>query len=177
MKTSRAVALVSSALAVGLVLSGCTATEQADRQAYRLGSNLCIVNNSSSTMSIAWRGYPDARQIPGGGQSCNSGKSDIPDVFGTLEYEPVGQAGTKLKLYVSAYNQLYGLPSAEAFFIASPRNKGACWQYDVGEMKTVDTGWLHGEMTRLEDSSDHKEFVLILTDKVSEPAGENCPRP
>lgn len=176
MKTSPAVALISSALAVGLVLSGCTATEQADRQAGKLGSNLCIVNNSSSTMSIAWRGYPDARQIPGGGQLCNSGnESDVPDVLGTLEYEPVGQAGTKLKLYVAAFNMAIGSPHAEAYFKASPGMwRGACYQYGVGEMKTVDTGWLHGEMTRQKDSSNNKEFVLILTDRVGEPAGGRC---
>jgi len=176
MKTSRAVALIASALAAGLVLSGCMASEQTDRQASKLGSNLCIVNNSSSTMSIAWRGYPDARQIPGGGQLCNSGnESDVPDVLGTLEYEPAGQAGTKLKLYVAAYNIAIGRPHAEAYFVASPgKRQGACYQYDVGEMKTVDTGWLHGEMTRQKDSSDHKEFVLILTDRVGQPAGGRC---
>ena len=176
MKKPRAVALISSLLTVGLALSGCAAPADSDRQAGKLGSSLCIVNDSSASMRIAWRGWSDVREIPKGDHLCNSGnESSVPDVLGTLEYEPAGQSGTWLKLYVAAYNIAIGSPHAEAYFETSTgARKGACYQYEVGETKTVDTGWLHGEMVRHVDSADHKEFVLTLWDKVGEPNGGRC---
>jgi hypothetical protein len=158
------------------LITGGTTIEESDRQASVLGSRLCIVNNSTAKMSIFWRGYPDARGIPAGGSNCNSGyESDRADVAGSLEYEPADTPGTRQVLSVAAHNAYINSPKAEALFVLPNGDKmGACNWYVPGKTKSFDTGWLHGTMTRLDDSEDNKEFVLTLTDKVSEPSGESC---
>lgn len=158
------------------LIDGGTTIEKSDRQASVLGSRLCIVNNSTAKMSIFWRGYPDARGIPAGGSNCNSGyETEMADVAGSLEYEPADTPGTRQVLSVAAHNAYLNSPRAEAIFLLPNGDKmGACNWYVPGKTKSFDTGWLHGTMTRLDDSEDNKEFVLTLTDKVSEPSGESC---
>ena len=194
MKTTRLVALTSIPLALGLALTGCalpgnvllgtaplssgneTSTEIL-RSASLKGSRMCIINNSSLPMSVLWRGYPDSRDIPIGGRHCNSGwepSSDRTDIEGSIAYVAFGETGRVRYIQVSAMNQGLYWPQAQAeFFVPGGGRGGACARFSVGQMEFIDTGYLHGELTRLEDSDDNKEYELTLTDRIGAPGG-NC---
>jgi len=194
-KFSRSVSMTAITIAVGLTLTGCTlpgnvllgssplisggtTLEKADRSASIKGTRLCVINSSTSPMSIFWRGYPNAREIPVGERNCNSGYEtarDVPDVEAIISYDVLGETGKLRTLEFSAQNFWQYPPGAESMIIDSAgARRGVCHDFAVGQSKFVDTGWLRGVMTRLDDSEDNKEFVLTLTDKVSEPSGESC---
>jgi len=160
------------------VLIGDATQGQTDRSASTRGTRLCVINSSSSPMSIFWRGYPDARDIPMGERSCNSGYEtvrDRPDVEALISYVVPGEAGKLRTLEVSARNFWALPPVAKSMIIDSAgARKGVCWDFSVGESKYVDTGWLRGVMTRLDDSADNKEFEFTLTDRVGERGGGDC---
>ena len=196
MKTSRSVSIISLTVAVGLALTGCSLTGtiplgsppvligdatqgQTDRSASLKGTRLCVINNSTSAMSIFWRGYPNAREIPVGERNCNSGYEtdyDVPDVKATISYEVLGETGKVRTLEVSAHNFWQYPPGADSEIVNSAgARRGVCHDFSVGQSKFVDTGWLRGVMTRMDDSADNKEFEFTLTDKIGEPGGsEDC---
>ena len=194
MKTSRSVSIMSLTVAVGLALTGCSlpgtiplgsppvligdATQgQTDRSASVSGSRMCVINNATATMSILWQGYSDARDIPPGGQNCNSGyeTGNKDDVSATISYVASDDAGTVHELHVAANNNWLWTPEASAVvYLPDETKKGLCRPFTVGQTRFVETGWLRGEMTRINDSADNKEFEFILTDKVGDVVGEDC---
>jgi hypothetical protein len=194
MKTSRSVSIMSLTVAVGLALTGCSlpgtiplgsppvligdATQgQTDRSASVSGSRMCVINNATATMSILWQGYSDARDIPSGGRNCNSGyeTSNKDDVSATISYVASDDAGTVHELHVAANNNWLWTPEASAVvYLPDETKKGLCRPFTVGQARFVETGWLRGEMTRINDSADNKEFEFILTDKVGDVVGEDC---
>ena len=195
MKTSRSVSIISLTVAVGLALTGCSlpgsiplgsppvligdATQSpTDRSASLKGTRLCVINSSTSAMSILWRGYPNAREIPVGERNCNSGYEtdyNVPDVKATLSYEVLGETGKVRTLEVEAHNFWQYQPGAKSVIIDSAGAKrGVCHDFSVGQSKFVDTGWLRGVMTRMDDSADNKEFEFALSDKIGEPGGVPC---
>lgn len=194
MKTTRLVALTSMPLALVLALTGCalpgspllgtaplstgeTALVQADRSASLKGSRLCVVNNSTATMSILWQGFSESQDIPSGGQNCNSGYEDSKknDVSGTISYVASDNAGTVHEINVAADNNWLWSPHASALvYLPDGTRKGVCRSFDVGQTRFVETGWLRGDLTRINDSADNKEFELLLTDKVGDVAGGDC---
>ncbi len=151
---------------------------KAERSASMKGTRLCVINSSTSPMSIFWRGYPDAREIPVGERNCNSGYEtahDVPDVEARISYVVLGETGNLRTLEVSAHNPWQYPPGAAAMIIDSAGvRRGVCHDFSVGESKIVDTGWLRGVMTRLDDSADNKEFEFTFTDKVGERGGGDC---
>ena len=158
-------------------LSGHTASsDQVERSASLKGSRMCIINNSSLNMTISWRGYPDARDIPIGERNCNSGWEDSDsqsDIEGTISYVAAGETGRVRYINVWAENQILWWPHASAMTrIPGGKSVGACGNWSLGETHFIDTGWLHGILTRLEDSDDNKEYELVLTDKIGEPGGD-----
>jgi len=195
MKTSRSVSLISVTLAVGLGLTGCSlpgtiplgsppvliadeSQGQVDRSASIRGSRLCVINNSTLSLSIFWRGYPDAREIPVGERNCNSGyeTGKQPDVAADISYRPSREMGEVQSLYVSADN-IWFLPANGAAHVSfNGKDRGVCNLFSVGDSKTVETGWLRGAMTRINDSADNVEFEVTLTDNSAEPGGEYCSR-
>lgn len=180
--TAALIAATTAALAIAL--TGCATPVSAptpdpsDRDASVRGSRLCIINNSSTAMTITWRGFADARGIPAGGQQCNSGYEvgHLSDVKGVIEYAVAGQPGGVDDIFVFANNDYIGLPVATVAIDPSGigDGMGACGVFDVDYTRNMDTGWLHGSIQRIADSSDNKEFVLILTDNVGQPSGEEC---
>ncbi len=185
---------MSLTVAVGLALTGCSlpgtiplgsppvligdATQgQTDRSASVSGSRMCVINNATATMSILWQGYSDARDIPSGGRNCNSGyeTSNKDDVSATISYVASDDAGTVHELHVAANNNWLWTPEASAVvYLPDETKKGLCRPFTVGQTRFVETGWLRGEMTRINDSADNKEFEFILTDKVGDVVGEDC---
>jgi hypothetical protein len=181
-------------LALGLALTGCSlpgtiplgsppvliADETqgpVDRSASIRGSRLCVINNSTLPLSIFWRGYPDARDIPVGERNCNSGyeTGNKNDVSATISYVVSGDDAKVHEIKVAANNYWQFYPDASATVAFSDEmRKGACGFFDVGGTRFVETGWLRGVLTRLDDSADNKEFELTLTDKFGEIAGSDC---
>ena len=160
------------------IINGGTTIENADRAASIKGTRLCVINSSTSSMSIFWRGYPNAREIPVGGRNCNSGYEttrDVPDVKATISYAVADEVAKVRTLEVSANNFWQFPPGAASIIIDSTgAQRGVCHDFAIGQSKFVDTGWLHGEMIRVDDSDDNKEFEFTLTDKVGEPGGGDC---
>jgi hypothetical protein len=193
-KFSRSVSLTAITIAVGLALTGCTlpgtiplgsppvliadeSQGQVDRSASIRGSRLCVINNSTSSMTILWQGYPDARDIPIGERNCNSGyeTGNKNDVSATISYVVSGDDAKVHEIKVAANNYWQFYPDASATVAFSDEmRKGACGFFDVGGTRFVETGWLRGELTRLDDSADNKEFELTLTDKRGDIAGSDC---
>ena len=193
-KFSRSVSLTAITLAVGLALTGCTlpgnvplgsspiinggtTIENADRNASIRGSRLCVINNSTLAMSIFWQGFPDARDIPVGERNCNSGyeTGNKNDVSAIISYAVSGEAGKVHEMKVAANNDWQSSPLASAQVSIDEYSwRGVCTSFNVGETRFVETGWLRGAMTRLNDSADNKEFELTLTDKLGEIVGSVC---
>jgi hypothetical protein len=193
-KFSRSVSLTAITIAVGLALTGCTlpgtiplgsppvliadeSQGQVDRSASIRGSRLCVINNSSLAMSIFWQGFPDARDIPVGERNCNSGyeTGNKNDVSAIISYAVSGEAGKVHEMKVAANNDWKSSPLASAQVPIDEYSwRGVCTSFDVGETRFVETGWLRGAMTRLNDSADNKEFELTLTDKLGEIVGSVC---
>jgi hypothetical protein len=192
-KFSRSASLTAIAIALGLALAGCTlpgnvphgsppltkdeqVLGEIDRKASLKGSRMCIINNSSLNMTIFWRGYPDARDIPIGERNCNSGWEDsdsMSDIEGTISYVAAGETGRVRYINVWAENQILYWPHASAMTrIPGGKSVGACGNWSVDETHFIDTGWLHGILTRLPDSDDNKEYELVLTDKIGQPGGD-----
>lgn len=192
MKPSRSVRLTVIGLATVLTLTGCTlpgnlplgssplidggtTIDKANRNASIRGSRLCVINNSTYAMSIFWRGYPDARDIPAGGSNCNSGyESGKTDVLADISYKESGDVEEVHTLTVSAGNGWLLGASAAATVDLNGRHRGVCGGFSVGETETVETGWLRGALTRLNDSADNVEFELTLTDNSGRPGGQYC---
>ncbi len=167
-----------SAVLVAVVLAACASTSSGDvmREASIRSSNLCIVNDSSTKMTIWWQGYPDRRDIPAGGSQCNSGREPVgSDVRGVIDYEPAGYPGARLAISVLADNHFLAAPQAAAAVQTKPEEQvGACGAFRIGQSRGMETGWLHGELKRSEDSDKNIEFVLTLTDNVGPTSGQLC---
>jgi hypothetical protein len=128
-------------------------------------------------MTILWQGYPDARDIPVGDRNCNSGyeTGQKSDVSATISYAVSSDDGKLHEIKVAANNYWQTSPDASATVpIDEYLWKGVCDFFTVGKKRFVETGWLRGEMTRLDDSADNKEFELTLTDKLGEIVGSDC---
>jgi hypothetical protein len=159
------------------VLIGDATQDSTDRSASISGSRLCVINNSTLSMSILWQGYPDARDIPVGERNCNSGyETDHKnDVSAIISYAVSGDAGKLHEIKVAANNNWLWPPEASAAVrVDEYLWKGVCHSFDVGGTRFVETGWLRGAMTRINDSADNKEFELTLTDKLGEIVGSDC---
>ena len=106
------------------------------RSASLKGSRMCIINNSSLPMSVLWRGYPDSLDIPMGNRHCNSGwepSSDRSDIEGSIAYVALGETGRVRYIQVSAENQMFGWPQAQAeIFVPGGKRVGAYARFSVG---------------------------------------------
>jgi hypothetical protein len=168
-------ALIGLGLAAALALTGCTAanvtTPAVDREASTLGTNICITNKTNMNVRIKWRGYPNARPIATGYQSCNSGyeTGTPPDVAAALEYEPTSQPGVPLTLFVQGNNFWIADAYAMVYFERGWQLFGARHQGDEGDARSFQEGWLRVTITRLPDSDRNKEWDITLTP----PSGED----
>nr|KGA07691.1 MAG: hypothetical protein GM42_1035 [actinobacterium acMicro-1] len=168
-------ALIGLGLAAALALTGCAAadvtTPAVDREASTLGTNICITNKTDMNVRIKWRGYPNARPIATGYQSCNSGYETwvTMDVKAVLEYEPTSQPGVPLTLFVEGTNPSIAEARAEVYFARGWQSFGAMHVGDVGDARSFQEGWLRVTITRLPDSDRNKEWDITLTP----PSGED----
>jgi hypothetical protein len=168
-------ALIGLGLAAALALTGCTAanvtTPAVDREASVRGTNICITNKTDMNVRIKWRGYPNARPIATGYQSCNSGyeTGDIKDVKAVLEYEPTSQPGVPLTLFVEGNNPSIADAYAMVYYQRGWQSFGARHLGDVGDTSSFQEGWLRVTITRLPDSDRNKEWDITLTP----PSGED----
>ena len=180
-RTALSVTCLTGAALVVAMLSGCSAQQMAapdviGRGASIKGSNMCVVNNSSTTMRVTWRGIPDSAEIPPAGSRCHSGyDTSQNDVRGVIDYEPASKPGSTFSLHVDANNPFMFAPTATVVVkLSSGQWSGACGDFAVGNIRQMDTGWLHAEMKRESDSDENKEFVLTLTDNVGDFRGNIC---
>jgi hypothetical protein len=167
-------ALIGLGLAAALALNGCAAadvtTPAVDREASVRGTNICITNKTDMNVRIKWRGYPNARPIAPGYQSCNSGyETHIPDVKAVLEYEPTSQPGSPLTLLVAGDNDWYFDALAKVYYTRGSQSFGARNMGDEGETSSFQEGFLRVTITRLPDSDRNKEWDITLTP----PSGED----
>ena len=168
-------ALIGVGLVAALALSGCAtanvATPTEDREASVRGTNICITNKTDMNVRIKWRGYPNARPIATGYQSCNSGyeTGDIKDVKAVLEYEPTSQPGVPLTLFVEGNNPSIADAYAMVYYQRGWQSFGARHLGDVGDTSSFQEGWLRVTITRLPDSDRNKEWDITLTP----PSGED----
>jgi hypothetical protein len=162
-------ALIGLGLAAALALTGCTAanvtTPAVDREASVRGTNICITNKTDMNVRIKWRGYPNARPIATGYQSCNSGyeTGDTKDVKAVLEYEPTSQPGVPLTLFVEGNNPAIYDAYAMVYFARGGQWFGADNARFEGDTSSFQEGWLRVTITRLPDSDRNKEWDITLT--------------
>lgn len=169
------------AIASALILSGCSlpaASGKASpsKEASASGSELCIVNDSTMNMKVQWRGYPDERSLPPGGETCNSGyESDGTDVSASILYEPTSFLGTWFTWKASIENTWFFGQRAKVALGYKSQNwyYGICGVQKVGELTSMQADFLHGEVLRLPDASENAEYVVTLTDS----SGENIAEP
>ena len=168
-------ALIGLGLAAALALTGCTAanvtTPAVDCEASTRGTNICITNKTNMNVRIKWRGYPNARPIATGYQSCNSGyeTGKSPDVAAVLEYEPPSQPGVPLTLFVAGNNSWIVDAYAMVYFERGGKKFGAENLRFEGDTSSFQEGWLRVTITRLPDSDRNKEWDITLTP----PSGED----
>lgn len=160
---------VSTVVAATLLLSSCagesgTSPTAASREAQARGTRICVINNSSLKMSILWRGYPDARDIPPGGQNCNSGyESQQADVQAALEYQPSPNYTERLTWNLWGYNSAIASPEATVYTKSQGKTYGMNITGVVGVSTMMQKDALRGDLVRVPDSEDSREYVLTLT--------------
>ena len=176
-KNMRRFGRAMGAVALLSLLSGCvSASEPAtDRVASIRGTNLCIINNSSTSMTSLWRGFPDERPLPPGATTCNSGREEVmSDVANELRYFPLVD-GPRQSLFVKADNHWLNQPTALSIIqVGEDQYTGACGSFEINQVRTHETGQVHGDLKRIADSENNIEFVLTLTDSSAPVAGNSC---
>jgi len=157
---------------ISVVLAACAPmpADDTERQASRLDSRLCIRNDTSMQMRVQWRGYPAPSDIARGESTCNTGYETLySDVEATIEYEPVDDPGNWLSLTALADNRVLGLPQAAVYYEQQVYKYGVCGNFFVGDTRTFQNFIFRADLTRQDDSADHKEFSLTI----SGPNGRN----
>jgi len=160
---------------ISVVLAACAPmpADDTERQASRLDSRLCIRNDTSMQMRVQWRGYPAPSDIARGESTCNTGYETLySDVEATIEYEPEDDPGNWLSLTALADNRVLGLPQGAVYYEQQVYKYGVCENFFVGDTQTFENFIFRADMTRHDDSADHKEFSLTISD----PNGRNPAR-
>nr|KGA06361.1 MAG: hypothetical protein GM42_4210 [actinobacterium acMicro-1] len=161
-----------SVVLVSAVLAACAPmpADDTEREASRLGSRLCIHNETSMQMRVQWRGFPAPIDIAQGETQCNSGyESSKNDVEATIEYQPEDDPGNWLSLSAFANNRFIGYPESAVWYDQQKFMYGTCGQFSEGDTRTFQTFMFRADLTRHDDSGDNKEFSLTL----SGPSGRN----
>ena len=146
-----------------------------DRVASIRGTNLCIINNSSTSVTYIWRGFPHERPLPPGASTCNSGREVvISDVSNELRYFPLVD-GPRQSLIVKADNHWLNQPAATSMIqVGEEKYTGAYGFFEINQVRTHETGQVHGDLKRIADSENNIEFVLTLADRSAPVAGNSC---
>ena len=157
---------------VSVVLAACAPmpADDTERQASRLDSRLCIRNDTSMQMRVQWRGYPAPSDIARGETTCNTGyETWLYDVEATIEYQPEDDPGNWLSLTAFADNRVLGLPQGAVYYEQQDYKYGVCGNFFEGDTRTFQNFIFRADLTRQDDSADHKEFSLTI----SGPNGRN----
>ena len=157
---------------ISVVLAACAPmpADDTERQASRLDSRLCIRNDTSMQMRVQWRGYPAPSDIARGETTCNTGYETLySDVEATIEYEPVDDPGNWLSLTALADNRVLGLPQGAVYYEQQDFKYGVCGNFFERDTRTFQNFIFRADLTRQDDSADHKEFSLTI----SGPNGRN----
>ena len=171
----RSLSTVVSVVLFSAVLAACAPmpADDTEREASRLDSRLCIRNDTSMQMRVQWRGYPAPSDIARGETTCNTGYETLySDVEATIEYEPVDDPGNWLSLTALADNRVLGLPQGAVYYEQQVYKYGVCENFFVGDTHTFQNFIFRADLTRQDDSADHKEFSLTI----SGPNGRNPAR-
>lgn len=178
---ARVTAASAAAVVVALTLVACAPadldiTDRAAAGESLKGSQLCIVNDSTLTLDVTWRGEPTASQILVGETLCRGAfETERADVFGVIQPMVASGSAPGLPITVMAHNHFLMTPIAIAVTdFARNSGWGACASFDVGTTSHMTSDLLHGVLTRVEDSEKYKELVFTLTDEVGEPKGKQC---
>ena len=162
----RSVSAVVGAALVSAVLAACAPMPADDtaREASRRDSRLCIQNETSMQMRVQWRGYPAPINIARGETKCNTGyETNDYDVKATIEYQPEDEPGNWLSLEAVADNRVVGIPAGAVWYEQQGDKYGVCGRFSVGDTRTFQTIMFRADLTRQNDSDDHKEFSLSFT--------------
>lgn len=159
------------AVVVGISLAACS--RPADRaaegdQAGNLGSQVCIENKSSTTLTVAFTTFDtkggDGALAPGG-EACAEGTTFWgEDVRGTISHP----SGSATGFWAS--NQWVGAPWFQIALTTDLFRSGICpgMGWDVGESDSMKTGGLDFTVTRQGDDSRPggrwKNFSVVITD-------------
>ena len=181
--------VLSLAISSVLVLTGCATSpmtlpgagetsqtsESTEKSASVRGTNYCVQNNSSLSMKLAWRGFPEALDLPPAATLCNSGweSGSKNDVDGSFEFPRKDEPGKVREVLITGDNPSFGKPSATAWFGRDGAAWGACGWFGIGDSEWFETEEIHATLTRIDDSEDNKEFVLDITDATGNPSALN----
>lgn len=162
----RSVSIVATVMLVSAVLAACAPMPagNTEREASRLDSRLCIRNDTSMQMHVQWRGYPAPIDMARGETQCNTGyeTSDY-DVEATIAFQPEDDPGNWLSLTAFADNRIVGLPQGAVYYEQQKYKYGVCGNFDEGYTRTFQTFIFRADLTRQDDSADHKEFSLTIS--------------
>jgi hypothetical protein len=175
----RSVIAGMSAVLVSAVLAACAPMPADDtaREASRRDSRLCIQNETSMQMRVQWRGYPAPIDIARGETQCNTGYETLKyDIEATIEYQPEDDPGNWLSLRTVADNRIVGLPSGAVWYEQQDYKYGVCGNFSVGDTRTFQTFMFRADLTRQNDSADHKEFSLSFTGPVGPNSADEVTR-
>lgn len=178
MKPLKKLALPAVAsLCVTLFLTGCTSVSteasstqttsaEETREAGVRGSRLCIYNNSQISLSVTWRGYPQARIVAPNATDCNSGyeSGETPDIAAVLDFEDPAKPGTTQRWFFAANNPWIEQPHAELYYESGDKKSGICLSYGEDVQRGLQQSGIRGDLKRIQDSSDNIEFTLTVTD-------------
>ena len=175
------IAVVSaSALAISLALSGCSesgvasmdtvpssrgdsVSNETDRVASVKGARLCVNNNSSMNARVYGLGSKERRPLPPAGQICVSNRTD--EVVMWVEYDTTPVTAKTPWIYLEVANGWIGYPQGQAVFVPEKYGYGVCQGFDVNESAFFEDDWVRGELKRVADSADYKEFEFSLSPK------------
>jgi hypothetical protein len=119
---------------------------------------------------VQWRGYPAPSDIARGETTCNTGYETLySDVEATIEYEPEDDPGNWLSLTALADNRVLGLPQGAVYYEQQVYKYGVCGNFFERDTRTFQNFIFRADLTRQDDSADHKEFSLTI----SGPNGRN----
>lgn len=173
-------ALTALALAISLALSGCSAsgvawletaapsgesasTGEPDREASVKGTRLCVSNNTSMNARVYGPKSKEKRPLPPAGQVCVSNRTD--KVVMWVEYDTKPATAELPWIYLEVNNGWIGSPWGEAVFVPEKRGYGLCQSFDENESAFFEDDWVRGELKRIGDSADYKEFEFSLSRK------------
>ena len=167
-------AMRMSALLLGVCLAsaplaGCAGVNP-DRSAGNLGTNVCITNATSTSVTVAFVTADSSRgagTLAPGAIACGEGTRFIgKDVTGYINQGTAGQ------LTFDASNPWIGAPYVE---VAMTNNIGMCTGsgWDVGESHTMSSPRIAVAAVRERDDA-WKEFAITLTDGDGSERGSTC---